>query len=112
VAAASSQTLLTALRTKVKDESVVYTDSLSSYNILDVLGFKHHRVNHARYFVEGRSNHINGIKNFWHQSKRVLHKYNRIPRKHFLLFLKECEFRFNYGSPRQQLNSLRLWLNL
>jgi len=95
VADASSKTLLTDLKTKGKAESVVYTDSLSSYNILDVSGFKHHRVNHAKHFVEGRGNHINGIENFWNQSKRVLRKYNGIPRKHFLLFLKECEFRFN-----------------
>jgi len=109
---ASSKTLLTTFKTKVNDDSVVYTDSLFSYNILDVSGFKHHRVNHAKNFVEGRGNPINGIENFWNQSKRILRKYNGIPRKHFLLFLKECEFRFNYGSPRQQFKALRLWMSL
>ena len=29
---------------------------------------------------------------FWNQAKRVLRKYNRIDRKSFPLFLKECEF--------------------
>jgi transposase-like protein len=24
-------------------------------------------------------------------------------------FLKECEFRFNYGSQKQQLNTLKNW---
>ncbi|MGO1003437.1 IS1595 family transposase, partial [Lysobacter sp. CA196] len=33
-------------------------------------------------------------------------------RKNFFLFLKECEFRFNYGTPRQQLNTLRDWVGL
>jgi transposase len=33
----------------------------------------------------------------------VLRKYNGIPKKLFFLFLKECEFRFNYGSPKNQL---------
>ncbi len=38
---------------------------------------------------------INGIENFWNQAKRVLRKYNGIPKGSFPLFLKECEFRFN-----------------
>jgi len=112
VADATSQTLLTALKTRVQADSVVYTDSLASYNILDVAGFKHHRVNHSRSFVSQRGNHINGIENFWNQSKRVLRKYNGVPRKHFFLFLKECEFRFNYGTPKQQLKTLRIWVDL
>jgi transposase len=111
VADATSQTLLTALKTRVQADSVVYTDSLASYNILDISGFKHRRVNHSKTFVTQRGNHINGIENFWNQSKRVLRKYNGVPRKHFFLFLKECEFRFNYGTPRQQLATLHLWLN-
>ena len=112
VADATSQTLLTALKTRVKADSVVYTDSLASYNILDVSGFRHRRVNHSHTFVTRRGNHINGIENFWNQSKRVLRKYNGIPRRHFFLFLKECEFRFNYGTPRQQLATLREWLEI
>ena len=112
VADARAQTLLTALRTKVLADSIVYTDSLSSYNILDVSGFKHRRVNHSKQFVSRRGNHINGIENFWNQSKRVLRKYNGVPRKHFFLFLKECEFRFNYGTPSQQLKTLKTWLGI
>ncbi|MBT2748190.1 IS1595 family transposase, partial [Lysobacter sp. ISL-42] len=27
-------------------------------------------------------------------------------------FLKECEFRFNYGTPRQQLATLLDWVGL
>jgi transposase len=112
VADASGPTLLTALKTRVLADSVVYTDSLSSYNILDVAGFKHRRVNHSKSFVSKRGHHINGIENFWNQSKRVLRKYNGIPRKNFYLFLKECEFRFNYGTPKQQLDQLRRWADL
>ncbi|MDR1191959.1 MAG: IS1595 family transposase, partial [Verrucomicrobiales bacterium] len=28
------------------------------------------------------------------------------------LFLKECEFRFNYGTPKQQLALLKGWIKL
>ena len=42
----------------------------------------------------------------------MLRKYNGIPRENFYLFLKKCEFRFNYGSPKQQLVQLKIWANL
>ncbi|HFC6934684.1 TPA: IS1595 family transposase, partial [Neisseria meningitidis] len=85
--------------------SIVYTDSLSSYDKLDVSGFIHYRINHSKECAD-RQNHINGIENFWNQAKRVLRKYNGIDRKSFPLFLKECEFRFNFGTPSQQLKIL------
>ena len=34
-------------------------------------------------------------QNFWNQAKRVLRKYNGIPKESFPLFLREYEFRFN-----------------
>ncbi|MDP0003742.1 IS1595 family transposase, partial [Glaesserella parasuis] len=48
----------------------------------------------------------------WSQSKRILRKYNGIDRKSFLLFLKECEFRFNFGTPKEQLKTLRKWCEI
>ena len=112
IADASSKTLLKAIKSKVLPDSIVYTDSFGSYDVLDVSGFKHRRVNHSKTFVSPKGHHINGIENFWNQAKRVLRKYNGIPRKNFYLFLKECEFRFNYGSPKQQFVQLRKWANL
>ena len=94
---AKSETLLPAIKKKIMPDSIVYTDSLSSYDKLDVSGFIHHRINHFKAFAD-RQNHINGIENFWNQAKRVLRKYNGIDRKFLPLFLKECEFRFNFGA--------------
>ena len=51
-------------------DSIVYTDSPSSYDQLDVSGFIHYRINHSKEFAD-RQNHINGIENFWNQAKRV-----------------------------------------
>ncbi|MDX9952122.1 MAG: IS1595 family transposase, partial [Methylophilaceae bacterium] len=39
-------------------------------------------------------------------------KYNGIPKESFPLFLKECEFRFNYGTPKQQLKTLKEWADI
>ena len=65
--------------------------------------FYHERINHSTLSAQGK-NHINGIENFWNQAKRVLRKYNGI--------LKECEFRFNYGTPKQQLKILKNWTQI
>ena len=94
-----SNTLLPIIANKIAPDSIVYTDSYRSYNALDVSDFYHERINHSQLFAKGK-NHINGIENFWNQSKRVLRKYNGIDKKSFHLFLKECEFRFNYGAPK------------
>ena len=103
-----TDTLMPIITEKIAPDSVVYTDSYRSYNALDVSDFYHHRINHSRLFASA-ANHINGIENFWNQAKRILRKYNGIPKDSFPLFLKECEFRFNYGSPKQQLIQLRRW---
>ena len=96
---------------KVAPDSVVYTDHFRSYNALDVSQFHHERINHSTHFGEGK-NHINGVENFWNQAKRILRKYNGISPKNFSLFLKECEFKFNYGSPAEQLKILRKWTKI
>jgi len=106
---AKTETLMPIIRNKIKPDSLVYTDSFRSYNALDVSEFHHHRINHSTHFAEQKFNHINGIENFWNQAKRVLRKYNGIPKNHFNLFLKECEFRFNYGDPKNQLTILKKW---
>ena len=106
-----TETLLPVIKRKIKPDSWVYTDTYRSYDALDVSEFHHERINHSEIFAE-RENHINGIENFWSQAKRVLRKYNGINRKNFPLFLKECEFRFNVGTPKMQLKTLRKWCEI
>jgi transposase len=108
---ASTATLLPIIRQRVIPDSIVYTDYWRGYNALDVSEFKHYRINHSKLFAH-KHNHINGIENFWNQAKRHLRKYNGIPKQHFKLFLKECEWRFNYGSPKKLLETLRRWIKL
>ena len=105
----SSASLLPILQSRVLPDSVVYSDSWRAYDALDVSEFRHERIHHSQEFVSG-TNHINGIENFWNQTKRHLRKYNGIPRSHFHLFLKECEWRFNYGPAPQLLRVLKSWI--
>lgn len=101
-----SSTLMRIMERKIVPDSIVYTDSLTSYNVLDVSEFRHCRINHSELFAEGR-NHINGIENFWNQAKRHLRRFNGISKEHFGLFLKECEWRFNTPEPKEQLRQLK-----
>src|SRR3989338_1471468 len=106
---AKSNTLMPIIREKIEPDSIVYTDYWRGYNALDVSEFKHFRINHSALFAE-KHNHISGIENFWNQAKRHMRKFNGIPRQHFSFFLKECEWRFNMGSPKQLLQDLKLIL--
>jgi transposase len=106
---ASSATLMPIIERKVTPDSIVYSDCWRGYNALDIAEFKHYRINHSKLFAN-QKNHINGIENFWNQAKRHMRKFNGVPRDHFGLFLKECEWRFNNPSPKQQLNQLNQWV--
>jgi transposase len=107
---AQTKVLMGIIREKIQPDSIIYSDSLKAYDALDVSEFHHHRINHSEQFVDGEKVHINGIENFWNQAKRHLRRYNGIPRANFHLFLKECEWRFNEGSPAQLLKQLKSWV--
>ena len=106
---ASGASLLPIIERKVIPDSIVYSDCWRGYNVLDVSGFKHYRINHSKLFAD-KQNHINGIENFWNQAKRHMRKFNGVPKAHFGLFLKECEWRFNNPSPQAQLVQLKQWV--
>ena len=96
-------------KSRSRQHCIVYTDCWKGYNALDVSRFKHYRINHSVLFAD-EENHINGIENFWNQAKRHLRKYNGIPRVHFPLYLKECEWRFNNPSPHARFVLLKQWV--
>jgi transposase len=102
-------TLEPIIRQSVKPDSLVYTDGYKSYDVLDVSEFHHYRINHSERFVEAKTNHINGIENFWNQAKRHMRRFNGIPKDQFNLFLKECEWRFNYRPTQNLYKVLLKW---
>lgn len=107
-----TSTLEPIIRRSIRPDSIVYTDGFSGYDVLDVSEFHHHRINHSEHFVEGKTNHINGIENFWNQAKRHLRRFNGIPKNEFNLFLKECEFRFNYRPTANLFRTLLEWAKI
>jgi len=107
---ASGRTLIPIIEKRIMPYSIVYSVCWKGYDVLDVSAFKHYRINHS-VLVAHQKNHINGIENFWNQAKRHMRKFNGIPAKHFPLFLKECEWRFNNSDPKDQLKQLKQWVN-
>jgi len=106
---ASSATLIPIIKRNVIPDSIVYSDCWRGYNVLDVSDFMHFRINHSLLFAD-KKKHINDIENFWNQAKRHMRKFNGVPKEHFGLFLKECEWRFNNSNPSFQLLQLRQWV--
>jgi transposase len=111
IADTRSATLARIIRQSVRLDSLIYTDAYRSYDVLDVSKFRHHRVNHKKTFVAG-GRHVNGIENFWNQAKRHLRRFKGIPRANFHLYLKECEWRFNYRPTSRLLATLRGWAGI
>ncbi|EQA05915.1 putative transposase [Glaesserella parasuis 12939] len=101
-----SATLLPIIREKVKPDSIVYTDFYRTITVLISQKNNHFRINHSTHFAE-KQNHVNGIENFWNQAKHHLRKFNGIPKAHFELYLKECEWRFNHGNLKSQISILK-----
>ena len=107
---ASADSLMPILRSRINPEALVYTSATQVSAALHRLGVRHRRVNHSDRFAPGPT-HVNGLENFWNQARRHLRKYNGIPGHHLHLYLKECEWRFNYGSAGQLLRTLSHWLD-
>ena len=109
VADTRSDTLTPILRGNVNPDSLVYTSGKQVSDVLDRLGMRYQKVNNKDRFTRGPV-HTNGIENFWNQSRRHLRKYNGIPAQHLHLYIKECEWRYNYGPAGQLLKTLEGWL--
>ena len=92
-------------------DSIIYTDQNKSAKTVEISNF-----NYLQLVQPDKSsldvNHQKAIQNFWNQIKHVLRKYNGTSKNSLALFLKECEFRFNYGTPKQQFDTLKQWCDI
>jgi len=104
----NSEILMVNRPRKIVPDGVVYTDHFKHAADLESTDFYHERINHGLQLQVGKS-HLNGVEEFWSFAQQTLKKYNRIDRSTMPLFIKECEFRYNYGSPKEQLKTLLTW---
>ena len=95
--------LMPIIRQVVQSGSDIYSDGWKSYNALAVYGYNHKKVKHNEdEFARQDGTHINGVESFWSWSKRRLAKFNGIKKRHFQMYLLECEWRFNHRENLQQ----------
>lgn len=92
----TSDTLIPKIVDSVKSESVIMTDSFSSYNGLNEFFIDHQSVSHSQgEFVRGNI-HTNSIEGFFSIMKRGIYGiYHHTSKKHLGKYCNEFSFRYN-----------------
>jgi transposase-like protein len=92
----SKEALMPIIQGRILEGATIHTDGWKAYDGLILNGYEHYRVFHSENeFARGKS-HVNGIESFWSFAKRRLAKFNGCKNEHFMIHLKETEFRFNH----------------
>jgi len=52
---AKSKTFMPIIQEKIQPDSIVYTDCWRGYNVLELSGFKHSRINHSKLFAREKN---------------------------------------------------------
>jgi transposase len=103
-----SEILLVNRPRKIVPDGLVYTDHTKTADDAESVEFSQERINHGLQLHVSKT-HLHGVEEFWSFAQQTLKKYNRIDRSTMPLFIKECEFRYNYGTPKEQLKTLLNW---
>ena len=98
---AQSATLLPMLHEKVKPDSITPILTVVMMCLISAILAIFASIT-ARILLK-----IITTENFWNQAKRHLRKFNSIPKAHFELYLKECEWRFNNSEIKSQIYILK-----
>jgi transposase len=96
---ARKRTIQPIITGRVPRASVIHSDGWHAYDGIAALGYAaHRRVRHRGWVLVDRRHgtHINGIESFWSTAKTRLARRRGIRPEHFVLHLKECEYRFNH----------------
>jgi transposase len=93
----------TGMQERVAPDGIIYTNSSQACAKLNVSEFRYTCIKPSKTVLSRTGYHINGIENFWHESRRYLRRFNGIPKTSLYWYLKECEWRFN-GSDHHTLS--------
>ncbi len=92
---AGVESLQATLEDNVSIETTVYSDGYAGYRDVEGTFAEHETISHREgEYVRGPVT-INGIEGFWGFAKERLLKHHGVADEHFLLYLKEAEYRFN-----------------
>jgi transposase len=94
-----AKTLLPLVSQRVRQGSVVCSDTWRSYTGIAAKGYVHRIVEHGKHeYSDGKGNHINGLEGFWGYLKRRLAAKGGIRRERLPLYLAEYVWRYNHRS--------------
>ena len=76
-----------------------------------ILDKKYYRIKHDQNVFADENRQINGIENFWGLCKVRLSKFRGVHKHTFYLYIKECEFKYNYRNKNLYLTLLQNFRN-
>ena len=109
VADVEAKTLMPLIRRRVKQGSVICSDTWKSYTGIAAKGYVHRLVEHGKgEYTDKQGNHINGLEGFWGYLKRRLAAKGGIRKERLPLYLAEYVWRYNHRhlTIKQQLDKL------
>lgn len=109
-----AKTLMPLIDKRVKQGSVVCSDTWRSYTGIAARGYVHRLVEHSKgEYTDKQGNHINGLEGFWGYLKRKLASKGGIRKDKLPLYLAEYVWRFNHRkiNTRKKIDNLLILLN-
>ena len=92
-----AKTLLPLIVRRVKEGSVICSDTWKSYTGIAAKGYVHRLVEHNKgEYSDRQGNHINGLEGFWGYLKRKLAAKGGIRKDRLPLYLTEYVWRYNH----------------
>ena len=110
-----AKTLLPLIDKRVKQGSVICTDTWKSYTGIAAKGYVHRLVEHGKgQYADKSGNHINGLEGFWGYLKRRLAAKGGIRKEKLPLYLAEYLWKYNHRnlSIDKQISKLLLLLKI
>jgi transposase len=106
---AKAKPFIHTIQESVTPDSIVYTNSSQASEVLNPFELHHKCIKPSKTVLSRRGYHVNGIENFWNESKRYLRRFYRIPKTSLGWYLKECEWRFNQPDHHALSKQLKDW---
>lgn len=92
-----AKTLMPLVYKRVKQGSVICSDTWKSYTGIAARGYVHRLVEHGKGdYIDNQGNHINGLEGFWGYLKRRLASKGGIRKERLPLYLAEYVWRYNH----------------
>lgn len=91
----SQEQLIPIIQDKILKGSTINTYGQKAYEGLILNRYDHYRIFHSKNEFTRGKNHVNKIESFQAFAKRRMVKFNCLTEEKFILYLKECKFRWN-----------------